>query len=146
MKYKITPIKEQFFPEILELIKELANYEGLPDKMINTLDQMNSEKELIRGFVATNETGKIIGYSTNFFAYYTWVGKSLYMDDLYVQEKYRGMGIGTHLIQANISFAKQNNCKRLRWQVSEWNKSAIEFYKNLGARVDGTESNCDMSF
>ena len=40
--------------------------------------------------------------------------------------------------------AKKEKCNRVRWQVSKWNSSAIEFYKKIGAIVDDTELNCDL--
>jgi ribosomal protein S18 acetylase RimI-like enzyme len=67
------------------------------------------------------------------------------MDDLYVKNSFRGMGIGTQLINKVIDYAKASKCKRLRWQVSEWNRPAIAFYKSLGATVNGVESNCDLN-
>jgi len=70
----------------------------------------------------------------------------LYMDDLYVRPDFRGAGVGTKLINEVIAFAKAENCKKLRWQVSEWNQPAIDFYKSLGANVDAVESNCDLVF
>jgi GNAT superfamily N-acetyltransferase len=113
--------------------------------MINSVEQMSSEKEHIHGFVAVSEHNEVVGYATFFDAYYTWVGRSLYMDDLYVKKSHRGNGIGTRLIKKVIAHAKASKCKRLRWQVSEWNTPAIEFYKNLGADVNGVESNCDLA-
>ena len=59
---------------------------------------------------------------TYFYAYYTWSGKSMYMDDLYVRADSRGQGVGSKLINRVIEQAKADKCKRLRWQVSEWNK------------------------
>jgi len=105
---------------------------------------MKKEKEFFNCFVAVNDTKKIVGYVTYFFCYYTWIGKSLYMDDLYIKESFRGQGIGTKLIKEVIDFAKKENCHRLRWQVSSWNKPAISLYKSLGADIDGTEQNCDL--
>ena len=78
--------------------------------------------------------------------YYTWVGKSLYLDDLYVKEAYSGQKIGSALLDKVIQFGKDNNCKRIRWQVLEWNKPAIDFYKKLGADLDGEWLNCDLEF
>ena len=105
---------------------------------------METESEFIHGFVVVNESAAIIGYVTYFYAYYTWIGKSMYMDDLYVKQDYRGKGIGTKLINKVIEKAKTDKCNKLRWQVAEWNKPAIDFYKNLGAIVDSVESNCDL--
>ncbi|SKC23495.1 Acetyltransferase (GNAT) family protein [Alkalitalea saponilacus] len=113
--------------------------------MVNSVEQMEAESDFINGFVVLNETKTIIGYVTYFFAYYTWIGKSMYMDDLYVKRDFRGSGIGTKLIKKVIEKAKSDKCNKLRWQVSEWNQPAIDFYKNLGATVDSVESNCDLS-
>lgn len=77
----------------------------------------------------------------HFFCYYTWTGKCLHMDDLYVRSDYRGRGIGTKFIKKVIDFA---GCHKLRWQVSSWNTPAIDFYKNLGAEITDAEWNCDL--
>ena len=61
------------------------------------------EKEHFNCFVAETADGEIAGYVTYFFAYYTWVGKSLYMDDLYVRPDFRGQGIGSLLIHKIIA-------------------------------------------
>ncbi|MBK5721620.1 GNAT family N-acetyltransferase [Dysgonomonas sp. Marseille-P4677] len=142
----IEPIKESDFEELISLFFEFASFEKMPHKMINSVKQMQEEKAFFHGFVARDEDGKIVGYVTYFFAYYTWTGKSLYMDDLYVQHDFRGKGIGTKLIKEVISYAKEKNCNGLRWQVSEWNGPAIKFYENLGAVINPIERNCDMIF
>lgn len=66
------------------------------------------------------------------------------MDDLYVKAAYRGNGIETKLINQVINHAKATNCHKVRWQVSEWNGPAIDFYKSLGATISSVESNCDL--
>ena len=142
----IEPIKESDFEELLSLFLEFATFEKLPDKMVNSVKQMQEEQAYFHGFIARSENKEIVGYATYFFAYYTWTGKSMYMDDLYVRQDFRGKGIGTKLIEAIISYAKEQNCNGLRWQVSEWNKPAIEFYKNLGAIINHVERNCDLIF
>jgi GNAT superfamily N-acetyltransferase len=145
MKYNIRKIEENDFSYLISLFQEFALFEKLPDKMVNSLEQMRSEQDYILGFVATTNTNEVVGYVTFFYAYYTWVGKSLYMDDLYVKKSCRGNGIGTQLIKKIIDQARVTNCNRLRWQVSNWNKPAIKFYKSLGATVNGVESNCDLN-
>lgn len=142
----IKNIEENDFEELVALFLEFATFQNQPEKMKNSVEKMISEKDFLHGFTARDEDDRIIGYATFFFAYYTWVGKSLYMDDLYIKEQYRGKGIGTLLINAVIKHAEKEKCDRLRWQVSEWNKPAISFYKSLGAKIDETEKNCDIIF
>ena len=146
MTVTIRKIEERDFLVLIALFKEFALFEKLPEKMTNSVEQMLREKEYLKGFVAVNDADEIVGYATYFFGYYTWIGKSLYMDDLYVRPNFRGAGVGTKLINEVIAFAKAERCKKLRWQVSEWNQPAIDFYKSLGANVDAVESNCDLVF
>ena len=145
MDYRIREIEPEDYKELIKLFQEFALFEKLPDKMTNSVELMQKESEYIKGFVALDFDNNIIGYVTYFFAYYTWIGKSMYMDDLYVKQNFRGNGIGSILIKNIIEKAKTEECKKLRWQVSEWNQTAIEFYENLGATVDSVESNCDLS-
>jgi len=146
MTVTIRKIEESDYLVLISLFKEFALFEKLPEKMTNSVEQMQREKEYLKGFVAVNDADEIVGYATYFFGYYTWIGKSLYMDDLYVRPDFRGACVGTKLINEVIAFAKAENCKKLRWQVSEWNQPAIDFYKCLGANVDAVESNCDLVF
>jgi GNAT superfamily N-acetyltransferase len=144
MNIIITPIQESDFEQLNSLFLEFATFEKLPGLMTNTIEQMKREKEYIKGFTAKNEDDEILGYAIYFYAYYTWSGRCLYMDDLYVREKYRGQKIGTMLINRVISKAKEENCYKLRWQVSKWNTPAINFYKSLGASINEVEMNCDL--
>ena len=144
MNITIRPATKDDFGAILELFKEFAHFENLDDRMTNSVERMNAEKEYFNCLVAVNNQDEIVGYATYFFSYFTWTGKSLYMDDLYVKESIRGTGIGTLLINKVISFANENGCHKLRWQVSDWNAPAIGFYKSLGAVIDAQERNCDL--
>lgn len=131
------------YEQIFLLIKEFAAFIKTPEKVLISPDQMLQDREYFRCFVVTdNET--IIAFSTYFFAYYSWTGKAIYLDDLYVTETYRGKGIGNLLFNKIIETAKNNNCKKVKWQVSNWNKKAIKFYKNKGALIDDVEINCDL--
>lgn len=146
MEIEIRKATENDFQEIVKLFQEFAEFEKRPEKMTNTVEKMMEEKEFFHCFVAVNASNAIVGYASYFFSYYTWIGKSLYMDDLYVKPEYRAGGVGTQLIQKIIAFAKETNCHKLRWQVSEWNHPAIKFYKNLGAEIDPEDHNCDLVF
>lgn len=144
MDIKIRSAEESDFVQILDLFKEFALFENLPDRMTNSLERMMQEKEFFNCFVAETNDKRIVGYATYFFSYYTWIGKCLYMDDLYVKQEFRAQGIGTKLINRVIEFAKSSQCHKLRWQVSNWNHPAIDFYKSLGASIDDIERNCDL--
>lgn len=141
----VKPIQETDFEELVALFLEFATFEKLPEKMVNSVAKMKEEKDYFHGFVARKEDDKIVGYVTYFFAYYTWTGKSLYMDDLYVRQQYRGQGVGACLINKVIDYARESKCNGMRWQVSDWNEPAIAFYKSLGAEINPIERNCDLN-
>lgn len=144
MQSTIRKATEKDFPAILALIKELALFEKAPEKVTNTVEQMNREKDFFQCFVAVNSKNEIVGIALYFFAYYTWVGKSLYLDDLYITKTYRGNKIGSKLLENIFEVAKKENCKRVRWQVLDWNTPAIEMYKKCGADIDEEWYNCDF--
>ena len=144
MNFTIRPAVETDFAAILDIIKALALFEKAPEKVTNTVERMVAEKEYFKCLVATNENEEIIAICLYFFAYYTWVGKSLYLDDLYVLEPYRRQGIASALLDQLFEVARNENCHRIRWQVLNWNETAIQFYKKRGAIIDNEWLNCDF--
>jgi GNAT superfamily N-acetyltransferase len=143
-KIMVRQANENDFPEIFSLIREFVVFQKTPEKLTLTLEQMKDEKRFFKAFVAVNESGKIVGFASYYFAYYSWSGKAIYLDDLYVTASSRGQNAGTRLLNALIELAKKNEFKKIRWQVSKWNSKAIDFYKKLGAEIDDTEMNCDL--
>lgn len=144
MSIAIRKVEEADFPQLINLFQEFAEFQKTPDRMTNTLEQMQKEKDHFEAFVAVNAEDKIVGYGTWFFTYHTWVGKSLYMDDLYVSPAYRGTGLGRRLFESVLGVAKEGSCHRMRWLVSDWNINAQEFYKKIGASLDHTEMHCEL--
>jgi len=144
MNFTIRFAEEADFPVILDIIKALALFEKAPEKVTNTVEQMKAEKDYFNCLVAINEEGEIIAICLYFFAYYTWVGKSLYLDDLYVLEPYRRHGIAAALLNELFEIARRERCNRVRWQVLDWNEHAIQFYKKIGATIDNEWINCDF--
>lgn len=144
MKITIRKASTQDFPAILSLIKELAEFEKAPEKVTNSVGQMENEKDLFGCFVAETEESGIVGMALYFFAYYTWVGKSMYLDDIYVKEDFRKHKIGTALLRTLFEVARSENCKRVRWQVLNWNQPAIQMYRKSGAEIDDEWLNCSF--
>ena len=129
--------------DLLELIQELAEFEKSPDSVINSEERMIAEWDHFN-FVLARKGGKTLGMAVYFFSYSTWVGKSLYLDDLYVKEEYRGRGIGRRLLDHVLNLGWNEKCRRVRWQVLDWNEPAIAFYEKIGARISKEWYNCDM--
>ena len=133
---------EADYPAIINLINEFALFQKTPERVTNTVEQMKADNNLFQCFVAVDDKNRIVGYAAWFFAYFSWTGKTLYLDDLYVVESARGQAIGTRLLQTVIDHAGASNCVKMRWQVSNWNKTAIAFYRKMGAQIDDVEMNC----
>ena len=144
MNVIIRKATEADFPAILSLIRELALFEKAPEKVTNTVEQMQKEKDLFGCFLAVSDNNEVLGMALYFFAYYTWVGKSLYLDDIYIKEAYRKQKIGTALLNKVFEVAREENCKRVRWQVLDWNQPAIEMYRKAGAEIDDEWLNCSF--
>jgi len=144
MSLIIREATEDDFPAILSLVRELAEFEKEPEKVTNSVEQMKNEKDLFQCFVAEAENKEIVGMALYFFAYYTWVGKSLYLDDIYVKESSRQQNIGTSLLGKIFEVAREEGCKRVRWQVLKWNKNAIKMYNKHGAEIDDEWLNCSF--
>jgi GNAT superfamily N-acetyltransferase len=144
MTIAIRKASQQDFSAILFLINEFAIFQKTPEKVTITLEQMMAAENLFQCFVAETADKKIAGFASFYFVYNSWSGRGLYLDDLYVTDTFRKQGIGKQLLEAVIQLAKDEQCKKLRWQVSKWNSNAIEFYKSMGAVIDDTEINCDL--
>ena len=143
MKIIIRAAKSSEFVDIHNLIKEFSEFIKTPEKVKITPEQMVLDEKYFKCLIAT-DGNVILGFATYFFAYYSWTGKAIYLDDLYVRQKYRGQGIGSKLLDQIIEIGKTEDCYKVKWQVSNWNKKAQEFYKSRGAIIDDTEINCDL--
>ena len=136
-------------PSVLDLINELALFEKAPEQVINTVNDMEKDgfgKNPVFNFYVAELNNTIVGIAVYFIKYSTWKGKGLYLDDLFVTEKFRGKGIGKKLFDIIIEEAKNENAKQLHWQVLDWNTPAINFYKKYGATVDAEWLDCKLHF
>ena len=132
------------FKHILNLITEFAIFQKTPQKVSITLEQMQKNKDFFQCFVAETTDQQIIGFASFYFTFYSWSGKGLYLDDLYITHLYRNQNIGTQLLNTVIDLSKKEQCKKLRWQVSSWNSTAINFYQKMGATIDAVDINCEL--
>ena len=126
-------------PNILNLIKELAEYEKAPTEVEVTISEMENwgfgANKLFDFFVA-EQNGAIVGLALYYYKYSTWKGKCLFLEDIIVTEKLRCKGIGKILFDKIVEVAKNEKVRRLEWQVLDWNEPALKFYKKYNATLD----------
>ena len=139
----IRPAETNDLGAIYELIREFSIFQKTPEKVKISLKQMVADQDDFKCLVAVNKD-KIIGFASYYFAYHSWSGKAIYLDDLYVQPEYRGQNIGNQLFDAVMEIGKQTNCIKMKWLVSHWNTKAQEFYQSRGATIEDTEWICDL--
>jgi len=120
---------------IYNLIYELSEFEKLAHAMKSSPDSIikNMQRGLIHCLLCKVE-GEIVGFALYFFNYSTFEGRpGLYLEDLYVKPQFRSQGLGKALLLKLMSIAKSMDCARMEWVVLDWNQSARDFYKSLGA-------------
>jgi GNAT superfamily N-acetyltransferase len=137
-KILIRSATEEDVPAIFSLIKELADYEKLSDQVVTTEDELKKvlfgKNNFVEILIAEYE-GQIVGQALYFKNFSTFLGKpGIYLEDLYVKPEMRSKGIGKALLDKIISLAKERNYGRVEWSVLDWNNSAIDFYKKIGAK------------
>jgi len=138
MNLRVRKARKQDSKEILRLIIELAKFEKLapPSKKAqqSLIDDAFSKNPPFRIILAFDGE-KAVGYAFYFFTYSTFLAKrTLYLEDIYINDRYRGCGAGKILMNGLIEIAKKKKCGRLEWIVLDWNKNAIDFYDRLGAK------------
>ena len=89
---------------------------------------------------------QIVGFALYYVRYSTWKGQRMYLEDIYVQENWRGNGVGTALMDALLGRAKTEGFKGISWQVLDWNEDAIRFYKRYNAVFDAGWENVSVEF
>lgn len=126
-------------PAMLELIKELAEYENAPDEVTVSLQEFEEAgfgNNPVWGAFVAEVDNHIVGLSLYYVRYSTWKGQRLYLEDLIVTEKMRGRNIGKQLFDKTLDYGKSKNYSGMVFQVLNWNESAINFYKKYETNFD----------
>jgi GNAT superfamily N-acetyltransferase len=126
-------------PLIVEYIRELAEFEREPEKVVATeadiLRYAFGDQPLVRVTMAEWD-GQPAGFALWFLNFSTWEGKpGIYLEDLFVRPAFRRNGIGKALLRHLAAIALEQGWTRFVWQVLDWNAPAIEFYEAHGARI-----------
>lgn len=136
---------EKDIPKIEDLLSQvdMVHHNGRPDIFkIGTKYSAQELKLLLKDkkrpiLVATDENDEVMGYCFCIFQQHIDNSvltdiKTLYIDDLCVDENLRGKHIGRQLYDAAVKLARQNGCYNLTLNVWSCNPSALRFYESLG--------------
>ena len=137
MNIKIRFVKPKDIHQLIDLCAEHARFEQavyIKDKKATALaKQLFGHPPALNCLVVEYEN-ELLGYASFMKQFSTWDADFyLYLDCLYLREKWRGQGLGYQLMQQISKFAKNENCSTIQWQTPDFNNKAISFYKKLAA-------------
>ncbi|MDP4131047.1 MAG: GNAT family N-acetyltransferase [Bacteroidota bacterium] len=138
--------------DMMTLVRELAIFEKAPAAVTVSLEHFREsgfgKNPVWQAFVATiskpGQQEKLVGLSLFYIRYSTWKGQRLYLEDLIVNEKFRGKGIGKMLFEKTLQEARDLQLNGMTWQVLDWNEPAILFYQKYGANIESGWLNCNL--
>lgn len=138
VKYQLRPVMRTDIPEVLRLVRALAEYEHL-------LHQVTATEEIFqqaffgappRGHAVLSWIGdRAVGLAVWYYTFSTFTGGlDLFLEDIFVEPEFRGQGIGLSFFRYLAQQARAEKCRRMEWRVLNWNEPAIDFYRRIGAR------------
>jgi GNAT superfamily N-acetyltransferase len=150
MKIEIRPATIADMPAVHALVRELAVYENAPEQHTATI--ATYEKDFAAGIFdvqlavdvdyfpkknnPTEGSEKIVGMIFYHFAYSTWRGRMMYLEDFVVTESYRQYGVGQLLFDRFLAISEEKGCVMTKWQVLDWNTPAVKFYEKNKATIE----------
>jgi GNAT superfamily N-acetyltransferase len=136
-KFTVRFAEEKDTEAILAMVRELAAYEKLLDKVEanDTILRDSLFKRRVAEAVIAEQQGKPVGYAVFFSNFSTFKGKAgLFVEDIYVKPELRRNGLGRQLLAFIARIAVERGCERLEWTCLDWNKPSISFYNSVGAK------------
>jgi GNAT superfamily N-acetyltransferase len=134
---RIDPALDTDLPLIFTFIKKFAGFMHLSHEVLAT------EEILRETLFGPRRYAEVLiarlddipaGFAIFFHNFSTFLGRpGIYLEDLFVLPEFRSKGIGKALLTHLAKLAFERGCGRFEWAVLEWNESAMEFYKRLGA-------------
>ncbi|WFR58796.1 GNAT family N-acetyltransferase [Anaerocolumna sp. AGMB13025] len=125
---------------IYDLIKELAVYEKLEDRVIASREDLRESifDRKVAEVILAELNGVTVGYAMYFYNFSSFIGKpGLYLEDIFIRPSYRGRGFGKAVLAYLAELAVKRNCWGMEWTCLDWNEPSIKFYESIGAVQNG---------
>ena len=146
MQIKIRPANEGDCERLLELLAQIGelHHTNRPDIFQSDLIKYNLDelRNILNNperpiFSAVNQDNFLVGYAfcqiINHENHHAFINfKTLYIDDICVDENIRNQGVGSLLLNKCKEFAKEQGCNYIELNVWEFNESAVKFYEKCG--------------
>ena len=137
----IRPAEPADVPVVLQLVRELAEYEREPDAVETTEPMLRAalfgHAPVASCHVALGPDGDVVGFALWYVTFSTWKGRpGLWLEDLFVRPAARRSGLGRALLQELARVCVARGYARFEWWVLDWNEPARGFYRSLGARAE----------
>jgi GNAT superfamily N-acetyltransferase len=137
MAIDIRPAVESDTAMLLRMIRSLAEYERLSDRVTATEAAIRtaffSARPAAEAIVA-EASGDAVGFAVFYPTFSTFrAAPGLYLEDIFVDAAWRRHGVGGALLARVAAIAGARGCHAVSWSVLGWNEPAIRFYETLGA-------------
>ncbi|KAJ6218676.1 hypothetical protein RDWZM_004488 [Blomia tropicalis] len=143
LKFVVREAKNNDYDAIYRLIYDLANYQNMGTNVSITAERLRKDGSgewphfnalVVERIDADLQTPlNIIGYSIYNRIFSITSGRVLWVEDIYIDEQYRELGLAGAIIRKLAECAQKENMNRIEWNVLGWNQLAIGFYQYIGA-------------
>ncbi len=134
---RIEPVTQAQFEALLPLIAAYQRFYEVAD----IGDERN--RAFFRRFLVPSDDGMLlgawdadepVGYACLYWTFTSLVpAETVLMNDLYVEEKARGRGVGRALVEASAEVARNRGAHHLEWATAPGNLTAQRLYDSTGA-------------
>jgi ribosomal protein S18 acetylase RimI-like enzyme len=133
----IRQAKSKDSDQLINLMKELALFEGYSDNFKITKKTIEEQINHVFFALVAESDKQLVGYLLYYFLPFTYdLTPWLFIKELFVDDKYRGLKIGKKLMQQAEQMCQQKGGSRMTWSVLSSNYRAQKFYQSLGASHD----------
>lgn len=135
---RIRPARRDDAAVLFDLIRELAEYERLADRVTGSPDRLARAlfDEGAAEAILAEVGGMAAGYAIFFSTFSTFECRAgIWVEDIFVKPEQRGRGIGRALLGHIAGLALERDCARVEWSALDWNSPALRFYDSIGASL-----------